>query len=76
MYRLFALNHFGELYQFGSRGWVLTEGTNFPTLADGREFVFEHIIPDLPNTVDAFFARVDASGIIDMTFAILPMKGD
>lgn len=76
MYRLFAMKDDGRLYQLGSRGWVLRDGTNFPTLADGREFIFESIVPNLPDTVDTFFARVDTAGIIDTTFAVLPIKGE
>jgi hypothetical protein len=71
MYRIFAMSESCLLFQLGSGGWVVTNGTNHETVTFCRKLLDQHIIPALPNgeiAVDAYIARVDTEGRILETY--------
>lgn len=71
MFRLFCMDNVGRMFQLGSQGWLRSNGTNFPTMSDVRDFVYATMIPAVPNELDAFIARVGADGLITETFPVL-----
>ncbi len=73
MYRIFAMGVSGRLYQLGSLGWIVRDGTNFPKLFDVRVFLEGSIIPAVPFEkviVDGYIARVGPDGLIEKTFPL------
>lgn len=65
MFRIFAMEADGRLFQFGATGWQ-HEGSSFPTLVAARR-----AIAHSPNwALDAYIAKVDCRGNILTTFPI------
>lgn len=74
MYRIFYLGWSGRLYQLGTNGWVLRDGTSFPTVQAVRDFMREHIVPDPTgesDCADCYIGAVDAEGLIITTFPLM-----
>ena len=73
MYRIFGLWPSWGLLQLGSQGWLMLEGTTFPSVEDAREFMRLHVVtPPHGDTdcYDCFVGAVDANGLIITTFAL------